>query len=68
MTRRAVLTHSPTLHAAQSRGLDQTLAKSRARLGELQARLGRGRTRQLQFPRIGGHLPGVLRRLESSTG
>lgn len=27
VTRRAVLTHSPTLHAAQSRGLDQTLGK-----------------------------------------
>ncbi len=46
VTRRAVLTHSPTLHAAQSRGFDQTLAKARARLGELQARLGRGRTRR----------------------
>jgi transposase len=46
VTRRAVLTHSPTLHAAQSRGLDQTLAKARARLGELQARLHRGNTRR----------------------
>src|SRR5881394_928283 len=42
VTRRAVLTHSPTLHAGQSRGLDQTLAKARARLAELQARLRRG--------------------------
>jgi transposase len=46
VTRRAVLTHSPTLHAAQSRGLDQTLAKARARLAELQARLARGNTRR----------------------
>ena len=46
VTRRAVLTHSPTLHAAQSRGLDQTLAKARARLSELQARLHRGNTRR----------------------
>ena len=46
VTRRAVITHSPTLHAAQSRGLDQTLAKARARLSELQARLARGRTRR----------------------
>jgi len=46
VTRRAVLTHSPTLHAAQSRGLDQTLAKARARLTQLQARLARGRTRR----------------------
>jgi transposase len=46
VTRRAVLTHSPTLHAGQSRGLDQTLAKARARLAELQARLHRGNTRR----------------------
>jgi transposase len=46
VTRRAVLTHSPTLHAGQARGLDQTLAKARARLTELQARLARGRTRR----------------------
>ena len=46
VTRRAVLTHSPTLHAKQSAGFDQTLAKIRARLGELQARLARGRTRR----------------------
>jgi transposase len=46
VTRRAVLTHSPTLHAAQSRGLDQTLAKARKRLTELQSRLARGNTRR----------------------
>ena len=46
VTRRAVITHSPTLHAGQSRGLDQTLAKARARLTELQARLARGNTRR----------------------
>jgi transposase len=46
VTRRAVLTHSPTLHDGQSRGLDQTLAKARARLAELQARLARGNTRR----------------------
>jgi transposase len=46
VTRRAVLTHSATLHAAQSRGLDQTLAKARRRLSELQARLARGKTRR----------------------
>jgi transposase len=45
-TRRAVLTHSPTLHAAQRRGFDQTLAKARARLGDLKARLARGNTRK----------------------
>jgi len=46
VTRRALLTHSPTLHAAQSRGFDQTLAKARRRLAEVQARLERGMTRQ----------------------
>ena len=46
VTRRAILTHSPTLHAAQSRGFDQTLAKARRRLAELQARLARGKTRR----------------------
>ena len=46
VTRRAVLTHSPTLHAAQSRGFDQTLAKARRRLVDLQATLARGRTRR----------------------
>jgi transposase len=46
VTRRAVLTHSPTLHAKQSRGLDQTLAKARRRLAVLQATLARGKTRR----------------------
>jgi len=46
VTRRAVLTHSPTLHAKQSRGFDQTLAKARKRLAEPQARLARGKTRR----------------------
>jgi transposase len=46
VTRRAVLTHSPTLHAAQSRGFDQTLSKARKKLAELQARLARGKTRR----------------------
>jgi len=44
--RRAVLTHSPTLHTAQSRGFDQTLAKARRKLIELQATLARGHTRR----------------------
>jgi transposase len=46
VTRRAVPTHSPTLHAAQSRGLDQTLAKAQRRLAELAERLARGNTRR----------------------
>jgi transposase len=44
VTRRAVLTHSENLAAKQTRGLEQTLAKARRRLTELQARLARGRT------------------------
>ena len=46
VTRRAVLTHSPTLHAKQSRGFDQTLAKAARKLKNLQAVLGRGKTRR----------------------
>jgi transposase len=46
VTRRAVLTHSPTLHAAQSRGFSQTLAKARGRLRDLAAKLARSRTRR----------------------
>ncbi|MHB0981358.1 MAG: IS1634 family transposase, partial [Thermoleophilia bacterium] len=45
LTHRALLTHSPTLYAAQSRGFDQTLAKTCRQLTEVQARLARGRTR-----------------------
>jgi transposase len=43
---RVVLTHSPSLHAGQSRGLDQTLAKTEAKLADLAARLQRGKTRR----------------------
>ncbi|MGH3602609.1 MAG: IS1634 family transposase [Pseudonocardiaceae bacterium] len=44
--RRVVLTHSPTLHAAQARGLDQTLAKATAKLSALADTLARGHTRR----------------------
>ena len=44
--RRVVLTHSPTLHTAQSRGFDQTLAKACAKLSELAEVLARGKTRR----------------------
>jgi transposase len=44
--RRTVLTHSPTLHQAQSVGFDQTLAKAEAKLSELADTLARGRTRR----------------------
>jgi transposase len=45
-THRTLVTHSPTLHAAQAQGFEQTLAKARRQLAELQARLARGRTRK----------------------
>ena len=46
VTRRAVLTHSQTLHDKQSRGFTQTMAKAIDRLVDLQARLARGGTRR----------------------
>ena len=45
--RRAILTHSPELHAAQAAGLTgATLAKAVRRLDELAATLARGKTRR----------------------
>jgi transposase len=44
--RRVVLTHSPTLHTAQSRGFDQTLTKAGTKLSELAEVLARGQTRR----------------------
>src|SRR5712691_3748266 len=45
--RRAILTHSPELHAAQAAGFDgTTLAKAGRKLDELAATLARGRTRR----------------------
>ena len=41
-----MLTHSPTLHTAQSRGFAQTLAKASAKLAELADTLARGHTRR----------------------
>ena len=46
VTRRAVITHSASFHQRQARGFDQTLAKARRQLTELQQRLARGRTRK----------------------
>jgi hypothetical protein len=40
------VTHSEDLHAKQSAGFDQTLAKARRQLDSLQARLARGKTRR----------------------
>lgn len=44
--RRVVLTHSDILHAKQSRGFEQTLAKATRALSELAATLARGKTRR----------------------
>jgi len=45
--RRAILTHSPELHAHQARGFDgTTLAKAARKLDELAATLARGKTRR----------------------
>ena len=44
--RRVVLTHSETLHGAQSAGFTQSLAKATRALGELAATLARGKTRR----------------------
>jgi transposase len=45
--RRAILTHSPDLHAAQARGFDgTTLAKASRKLDELAGTLARGKTRR----------------------
>jgi len=44
--RRVILTHSPTLHAAQTVGFDQTLAKATRALDDLAATLARGKTRR----------------------
>ena len=44
--RRVVLTHSPTLHAKQQAGFDQTLGKATRQLTDLAATLARGKTRR----------------------
>jgi transposase len=45
-TRRVIITHSPTFHARQARGFEQTLATARRQLTELQTRLARGHARK----------------------
>src|SRR5665647_3203342 len=44
--RRVILTHSPTLHAAQAAGFDQSLAKAIRLLDDLAETLARGKTRR----------------------
>jgi transposase len=59
-TRRAILTHSPELHAAQVRGFEgTTLAKACRQLDELAATLARGHTRRPR-PAVEAEDPAVL--------
>ncbi|MDA8381148.1 MAG: IS1634 family transposase [Actinomycetota bacterium] len=57
--RRLVVCHSEGLHAKQSRGFDQTLAKAHRQLGELKARLARGRTRKAR-EKVEAEIAGIL--------
>ena len=57
--RRVIVTYSETFHAAQARGFEQTLAKARRRLGQLQARLARGHTRRPR-PRVEAEIGQIL--------
>jgi transposase len=59
-TRRVICTHSPTFHDRQARGFEQTLAKARRQLSELQARLARGRTRRPR-PAVEAEIAEILR-------
>jgi transposase len=59
-SRRVVLTHSPCLHAAQQAGFEQTLAKATGQLGELAARLARGKTRRGR-PAVEREVDGICR-------
>ncbi|MGH9104646.1 MAG: IS1634 family transposase [Acidimicrobiales bacterium] len=58
--RRIVVTHSEVLHEKQSRGFDQTLAKARRQLAEVQARLARGKTRK-EKEKVEAEVAGILR-------
>ena len=60
LDQRVLLTHSPTLHDKQVRGLDQTLAKAGARLDELAATLARGATRRDRY-QVENEITGICR-------
>jgi transposase len=57
--RRVIVTHSESFHTAQARGFEQTLAKARRRLAELQARLARGKTRRPR-PKVEAEIGQIL--------
>jgi transposase len=58
--RRVIVTHSPTFHQRQAQGFEQTLAKARRQLAELQARLARGKTRRGRQA-VQAHLATILK-------
>jgi transposase len=58
--RRVIVTHSPTFHQRQAQGFEQTLAKARRQLAELQARLARGRTRRPRT-QVEAHIAQILK-------
>jgi transposase len=57
--RRLVVCHSEGLHEKQSRGFDQTLAKVHRQLAEVQARLGRGKTRKAK-EKVEAEIAGIV--------
>jgi transposase len=58
--RRIILTHSATLHARQSRGFDQTIAKAARKLAELATVLEGGRARR-DRPGVEAHIARITR-------
>jgi transposase len=58
--RRVVLTHSATLHTAQTRGFDQTLAKASAKLSALGDTLARGHTRRAR-DKVTAEITGIVK-------
>lgn len=57
--RRLVVCHSDELHAKQSRGFDQTLAKAHRQLSEVAARLARGKTRKTK-EKVEAEIAGIV--------
>ena len=56
--RRVILTHSPTLHAAQQVGFAQTLAKATGALTGLADKLARGKTRRAR-PKVEAEIEAI---------
>jgi transposase len=58
--RRVIVTHSQTFHQRQAQGFEQTLAKARRQLAQLQARLARGKTRRARVA-VEAHVARILK-------